>query len=190
MLSNMLKDTVTLIKKDGTQFDGIKASVQTKKIFINDASLPIEEGDNITRILPSGLTEVYLVLDRGFYDKQMGSSAHYQVQVSKVTTRELQQLPMQFNIGSVYGSNIATQGNATITNTFNFSALDQEIEERGGSDKEELRKMIYEIKELFEDSEKVKKGSLSKFSEIMQKHSWITGGISKMGLDFLIGNLK
>ncbi|UIO44332.1 hypothetical protein LOY85_09315 [Brevibacillus brevis] len=88
---------------------------------------------------------------------------------------EKKEASMHFNIGTVYGSNIGTHGTSTITNTFNFEAVDKLIEEHGGEDKEELRKMVAEIKELFEDSEKVKKGSLSKFSEQMQKHSWITG---------------
>lgn len=94
-----------------------------------------------------------------------------------------------FNILNAHNSIIGTQNNASLTNNFNFSQLEKEIEQKGGEDKEELKRMIEEIRELFEDSEKVKKGSLSKFSEIMQRHSWITGAISKMSLDFLIGNV-
>jgi hypothetical protein len=77
-----------------------------------------------------------------------------------------------------------------MTNTFNISQVEKEIEQRGGEDKEELKKMMAEIQEMFEDSEKMKKGSLSKFSEMMQKHSWITSSIAKMGLDFLMGAVK
>jgi len=192
MLSGMLKDKVTLIKQDGTEITDIKANVQTKIIFIEDGRLPIEEGDKLVRYLSNGLSESYLVLDRGYYEKQMGFDAHYQVKVVKETTRELTKPAptMNINIGTAYGSNVGTQGNASITNTFNFEALDREIEEKGKEDKEELRQMIAEIKELFEDSEKVKKGSLSKFSEMMQKHSWITGAVAKLGLDFLIGSHK
>jgi hypothetical protein len=93
----------------------------------------------------------------------------------------------QFHIGNVYGSILGSTGNNSINSIFNFEALNKMIDEKGGDDKEELRQMILEIKEMFEDSEKVKKGSLSKFSESMQKHSWITGAVAKLGLDFLIG---
>lgn len=186
MLGSLAKDRVTLIKNDGTTIDNIKALVQPNMIFIEDASLPIEEGDYLIRALKNGLQERYLVLDRGFYDDFAGVKAHYQVKVRKETAIELERKSaMQINIGTAYGSNIGTQGDASITNTFNFEKVDQLIEVHGGEDKEELRKMIAEIKELFEDSEKVKKGALEKYSEKLEKHSWITGAIAQMALQFL-----
>jgi hypothetical protein len=81
-----MTDTVSLIKKDGRRFDNILADVQPKTIFIDDASLPIEEGDRITRKLPNNLTESYLVLDRGYYASSGSIQAHYQVKVRKETT--------------------------------------------------------------------------------------------------------
>ncbi|MFC8685926.1 hypothetical protein [Brevibacillus porteri] len=96
---------------------------------------------------------------------------------------------VQINFQNAYGSNIGTSGSNLITNTFNFEAVDQLIEERGGEDKEELRQMIAEIKELFEDSEKVKKGGLAHYSEKIEKHSWIAGAIAQMGLGFLTGQM-
>ncbi len=57
--------------------------MQPKKIFIDDASIPVEEGDRITRELPNGLVESYLVMDRGFYDSFGGIPAHYQIEVRK-----------------------------------------------------------------------------------------------------------
>lgn len=80
-----MRDKVSLVKQDGAQFDNIQASVQPGKIFIDDASLPIEEGDRIKRKLPSGLTESYLVLDRGYYEGIGGIPAHYQIKVRKET---------------------------------------------------------------------------------------------------------
>ncbi|MCP3776705.1 hypothetical protein NLX71_26050 [Paenibacillus sp. MZ04-78.2] len=191
VFGKLMNDKVKLVKADGEQIDNIKARVQPDMILIDDASLPIEEGDKIFRDLSNGLSESYLVLDRGFNERTLNIPAHYQIKVRKESAIETQRATtMQFHIANVYGSNIGTQGNATIENTFNFEVVDRLIEENGGEDKEDLRKMISEIKELFEDSEKIKKGSLSKFSELMQKHSWITGAVSKMGLDFLIGSLK
>ncbi|NMP11388.1 hypothetical protein [Paenibacillus polymyxa] len=95
-----------------------------------------------------------------------------------------------FHIENAHNSIIGNQQTVSMTNTFNISQVEKEIEQRGGEDKEELKKMMAEIQEMFEDSEKMKKGSLSKFSEMMQKHSWITSSIAKMGLDFLMGAVK
>ena len=49
---DFVTDNVSLIKADGRRWDDIAASVQTRKIFIEDAQLPIEEGDIIERRLP------------------------------------------------------------------------------------------------------------------------------------------
>ncbi|MCG7377403.1 hypothetical protein MH215_10385 [Paenibacillus sp. ACRSA] len=190
MLRENEYENVTIVKLNGKKFENVEVVIGPDEVVIEDGSLPVEEGDKILRLLPNGLTETYIVLDRGFYDRFLDIPAHYQAKVRKESTIDLQRSSaMHFNIGTVYGSNIGTQGNAHIENVFNFEKVNQLIEEHGGEDKEVLRDMIEEIKEFFEDSEKVKKGSLSKFSELMEKHSWITGAVSQMGLGFLTGSL-
>lgn len=76
-------DRITLIKSNGDEFTEIPAFVQSKVIFFNDGTLPIEEGDIIERILPNGLVEKYRVNDRGFHSMP---SPHYQVKASKLST--------------------------------------------------------------------------------------------------------
>ncbi len=83
MFKAMLNDIVSLHKSDGRIFENIRANVQPKKIFVHDASIPIEEGDVILRALPNGLTERYLVIDRGFHQAFHGIEAHYQITVQK-----------------------------------------------------------------------------------------------------------
>ena len=79
----MMTDRVTLVKQDGREFKDIPANVQPKKIFIDDASIPVEEGDRLVRSLPNGLRESYLVLERGYYDSFGRIPAHYQIEVRK-----------------------------------------------------------------------------------------------------------
>lgn len=114
---------------------------------------------------------------------------YYLTKVQFEKTQKAETASVQYHIGTVYGSNVGTYGNASVSNTFNFEAVDQMIEDRGGEDKEELRQIIAEIKELFEDSEKVKKGSLAKYSEKIDKHSWIAGPLAQMALGFLSGQM-
>lgn len=78
-----MSDEVVLIKDNGTRIEGIAASVQKGKIFIDDGSLPIEEGDHLVRELPNGLEESYVVLDRGFYEGGGSIGSHYQCDVQK-----------------------------------------------------------------------------------------------------------
>jgi hypothetical protein len=85
-IHSMLHDTVTLVKANGQRFDRVKALVEPTKIFVDDAKLPIEEGDRFQRELPNGLVEVYLVLDRGFHTGMHGIPDHYQVSVRKETS--------------------------------------------------------------------------------------------------------
>jgi hypothetical protein len=75
---------ISLVKQDGTRINDIHAHVQPTMIFIDDAALPIEEGDRFLRRLPNGLAERYLVLDRGYWDGP-GMRPHYQVKVRKET---------------------------------------------------------------------------------------------------------
>jgi len=78
-----MRDKVSLIKDDGRRFDNIKANVQPDKIFIDDASLPIEEGDKLIRTLPNNLVESYIVFERGYYENIGSIPSHYQVKVRK-----------------------------------------------------------------------------------------------------------
>lgn len=83
MFGAMLNDIISLHKPDGRTFENIRANVQPKKISVHDASIPIEEGDVIIRVLPNGLTERYIVIDRGFHQAFYGIEAHYQITVQK-----------------------------------------------------------------------------------------------------------
>ena len=84
-LSRLLSDRVTLVKSDGQRFESIRASVQPGKIFTQDPSIPIEEGDRFERTLPSGITEAFIVTDAGFYQGIGGIPSHYQSSVRKIT---------------------------------------------------------------------------------------------------------
>lgn len=83
MLSAFPTESVKIIKKDLTVIEDIEALVDRDKIFIDDGSLNIEEGDIIERVLPSGAKEQYLVIDRGFYRGAHGIPDHYQIKVEK-----------------------------------------------------------------------------------------------------------
>jgi hypothetical protein len=85
MLDGFMTDNVSLVKANGQRIENIGANVQAKKIFIDNGSVPIEEGDILERKLPNGLVERYRVMDRGYFAAFSGTPAHYQVQVQKET---------------------------------------------------------------------------------------------------------
>jgi hypothetical protein len=82
-----MTDTVELIKSTGERHTSIRASVQRGKIFINDASLLVSQGDRIERLASNGLRECYEVVDPGFHEKFGAIAAHYQIEVRRVPSR-------------------------------------------------------------------------------------------------------
>jgi hypothetical protein len=58
-LSSLLKDKVSLLRKNGERVDEIKASVQSKKIIIQRSDVLIETGDLIQRKMSNGGEETY-----------------------------------------------------------------------------------------------------------------------------------
>jgi hypothetical protein len=125
VLISMLKDKVTLIKKNGSKFEDIKSSVQRDKIFIGDSTLEIVEGDTITRLLSNGLIESYIVTRSMFYEKQHGIPAHYQLSVRKET--ELEPVPTG---GVTYINNVSGNGRLNIQstdNSINFIGANNEL---------------------------------------------------------------
>ena len=81
----LLNDRVTLIKKDGQRFENLSASVQPGLIFTDNPKIPIEDGDQFERQLPSGIVEVFTVVDLGFQQGGVTIPAHYQSKVRKNT---------------------------------------------------------------------------------------------------------
>ena len=78
-----MTDTLVLHKPDGREFPGIKASISSKQILIPDVRLPIEVGDKLTRTLPNGLTDTFIVDDPGFQETFSAIAAHFQVKVHR-----------------------------------------------------------------------------------------------------------
>ncbi|MFJ5332181.1 hypothetical protein [Pectobacterium versatile] len=83
-LSSLLKDTVSLLKKNGERTDNIKASVQSNKIFINRSDIFIETGDLIQRRMSNGGEETYEVIDPGFHERHGSIAAGYQMTHKKL----------------------------------------------------------------------------------------------------------
>lgn len=117
MLGRMMYDTVTLEKQNGELIENINANVQPDMIFIDDGSLPIEESDVLIRKLDNGLVERYKVLERGFYSKQMGISAHYQCKVKKESAIKAQQHQPQQIVYNLNGANSRVNNNSSDSST-------------------------------------------------------------------------
>ena len=92
----------------------------------------------------------------------------------------------QFNIGSIIanGSNLVLGDviNSALSVDNSTSRIEQDIEEKGGEEKEELRALLEEVKELIENMQDSRytpknKGLFSKLSNHLEKHGWFYGEI-------------
>lgn len=145
---NLMNDIISLVKEDGQRIDNIIASVQTEMIFVDDATLPIEEGDKIIHELPNGQVEKYLILDTGFKKGLRMIPDHYQIKVRKETavqdrtTSPVNQYIGTIIHGNVSGGNILSVGlaNAQVSQIVNDPALLQsELETLLGKLLEEIK---------------------------------------------------
>lgn len=84
----LMTDTISVLKQNGESFEGIKASVQSDKIFIEGAQPFIETGDLIRRKMSNGGEETFRVLDPGFHEKFHAIPAGYQMKVVKLGVPE------------------------------------------------------------------------------------------------------
>ncbi|MBY3026500.1 hypothetical protein GFM09_33730 [Rhizobium leguminosarum bv. viciae] len=125
---DMMNDTVTLVKKDGTVIkEGIKAQVSKGSIITFDASLPIEPGDHFVRLQQSGLAEDYIVIDPGYMSGIGGRASipsHFQ---SKVRRSDAPVAPPSTIINNIHGPNARVNINS-VDNSTNTSITIQPLE--------------------------------------------------------------
>lgn len=143
------RDIITIIKPNGEKIENIKANVQSHKIFIHDKTIPLEDGDTIRRILPTGITENYSVLDNGFYHGGNGLPGGYQAKVQKETLSSYSQKVNSSNIYHINASNSnvnVSPTNSHITNVMHeeniFSKIRDELDTKIRDDELKTKIML------------------------------------------------
>ena len=142
VFKKLLTDTVSLIMKDGTNVDGIKASVQTNKIFIQGQEPLIESGDLIQRKMSNGAEETFEVIDLGFHEKFHSIPAGYQMQVRKLGIPEARSA-IQSITYNVTGNNARINQNS-IDQSVNVVQLPPDVAENLDALRHEINRLIQE----------------------------------------------
>ena len=123
MFSRLMTDTVSIVKKDNKRFDGIKASVQSDKIFVSGSDVLIESGDLIQRKMSNGGEETFEVIDPGFHEKFHTIPAGYQIAVKKLGIPEAQKALNVTNISmNGHGARAYVQSTDNSSNVVNVNA--------------------------------------------------------------------
>lgn len=88
---DFMTDDICVRKQNGDLLEGIKASVQSNKIFLYRSDVLIEPRDLIERRASNGAVETFEVTDPGFHEAFHGIKAHYQMSVRKLGLPEAKQ---------------------------------------------------------------------------------------------------
>jgi hypothetical protein len=62
--------------------------------------------------------------------------------------------------------------------------VERRIEEEGGADKEVLRELVAEMRELLESGETLEKGRLARFNDKLKEYPWLAGPVAGWLLNF------
>jgi hypothetical protein len=146
-------EKIRLVKASGEKFE-VEADVQPNKIFINDATLLIEEGDIFERDLPVGAKEQYEVIDRGFYKGIHGIPDHYQVSVQKLSSLKYKT------------SNNVTYNINSSTGKININSVDNSINISLSENEEEIFSTLKEIANKLDNREELIDKINSMYNEI------------------------
>lgn len=145
-----LKLSDEIFETSGKELDLVLNSLYSKKYITLKKNIL---GDRIVSLTYNGLS----------YKEQEQMNMHSSSQVIN-----------NFN-APVTNSAISNTGNVTMNITSSFDDMRSEIESHNldSSDKEIALKLIDCLETLIENDAPLKKGALSKFSDVISKHSWL-----------------
>lgn len=126
-ITSLMTDKVSLLKKDGTRFEGLRASVQSNKIFISGADHLIESGDLLQRKMSNGGEETFEVIDPGFHEQFHSIPAGYQMIVKKLGLPEAQSAVQHFTYN--FAGNNARVNQNSVDNSTNIVNVNPDVAE-------------------------------------------------------------
>lgn len=152
-ISSLLKDNVSLLKKNGVKVDDIKASVQSKEIFIQRSDILIETGDLIQRKMSNGGEETYEVIDPGFHERHGSITAGYQMTHKKLGLPEAEKAVQNITY-NISGPNARVNNHST-DNSTNVVNISPDVSEHIAMLRTEIERLLSDSQEKQEAFEVV-----------------------------------
>lgn len=178
MINNFGKNFDVL--RDNVVVGHVKGIYDDEKCIVSfNPTTDIKVGDTIN----SEYGESYLIVNRQILTKN-GKPHHIEAKCKDQNEIQPQTSSPVFNIGTVNNSVIGTYNIVNVTAA--IDSIKAQIQEKGGEDKESLNEVVGLLEQILNNQTPVKQGMFSKFSEVMERHSWITSAISSAFIGFLI----
>lgn len=137
---------------------------------------------------PSGdLFYVIETLTDSFMKKPHQLKAYYQTKREyELSKQESQAI---FNVQNAYGSVIGTNNQATINYNTSIGEIKDRISHEKSSDKEDMEKIVSLLEMVVNNQVPPSKGLFSKFSDIMERHSWLSNSVAATILGWLMSKI-
>lgn len=150
---SMMKDNIKILKADGQEIDGLKASVQSGGIYLMRSDVLVEPNDLIQRVMSNGGTETFKVIDPGFHEGLSGIPSHYQMEVQKLGLPEAEK-EIQSITYNISGTN-ARVNNNSVDNSTNIANINADVVEHISMLRSEIERLINTTEERNEALELV-----------------------------------
>lgn len=114
--------------------------------------------------------------------------AYYQTEVERKSSSQ----PSQsiFNIGTAYGSVIGNENQAVINYNSSVQDLKEKVEQSESPDKESMEKIVTLLEMVVNNQVPPSKGLFSKFSDVMERHSWLSSSVAGTILAWLMSKIQ
>ena len=139
-------------------------------------------------INPSG-DQFYVIetLTDSFSGKPHQLKAYYQTKREHDSNQQACQ--SVFHIQNAYGSVIGNNNQATINYNSTIENLKDRVSHEASSDKDDMEKIVSLLEMVVNNQVPPTKGLFSKFSEVMERHSWLSNSVAATVLGWLISKI-
>lgn len=137
---------------------------------------------------PSGdLFYIIETLTDSFNGKPHQLKAYYQTKREHELSK--QQPQAVFNVQNVYGSVIGTNNQATINYNASIGEMKEKVTSELSPDREDMEKIISLLEMVVNNQVPPSKGLFSKFSDVMERHSWLSNSVAATILGWLMSKI-
>lgn len=177
-----------MIDRVGKTFSIIRSGVNvgtTKGIYDGSKdsfAFPVNADVKVGDTLNSEYGESYLITKIQVLTER-GKPHHKEAKCKDQNEIDLAPQQAVFNIGNVSNSVVGNHNTVSFHQT--VDSIRKQVEQSGEEDKNELNEIVDLLEKILQNQEPIKQGMFSKFSSVMEKHSWLSGSVMSALLGFL-----
>lgn len=160
---------------------GAQNELDGKPCFMFLPSSDVKPGD----WLENSSGNRYLVIDAEIkYDHKSPAYLQVTYQTASQANRETESKTV-FNIQNAYGSIIGNNNHGVLNYMTEIKNLKTKVEQENSPDKSDMKQIISLLEMIVSDKIPPSKGLFSKFSNVMNRHSWLSSAVASAVLSWL-----